>query len=194
MYLAVAVLAIILVAFPASVYSHGMMMEPVNRASRWRIRKYSDSPKEYTDNQLSCGGRNVQWAKHKGKCGVCGDEYGIQNPKFTYPGAFARNPPIVRHYREGQRIEVKIKITANHLGYFTFRLAPLVNQPIRQSELDKNLLRMPDGNAEWKLPPANGDYTISLQLPRGLTCDHCVLQWWWSTGNNWVCNDVMMSR
>jgi hypothetical protein len=53
----------------------------------------------------------VQWGKHKGKCGVCGDEYGIKNPKFQYPGAFARNPPIVKSYREGQEIEVQIKIT-----------------------------------------------------------------------------------
>ena len=194
MYPSVVVLAIFSAVFPSSVHGHGMMMDPVNRASRWRLKEFADSPKEYTDNQLSCGGRNIQWGKHKGKCGVCGDEYGIENPKFEYPGEFATNPPIVKTYREGQQIQVKIKITANHLGYFTFRLAPLVNKPITQSELDKILLRMPDGNAEWKLPASNGYHTITLQLPRGVTCDHCVMQWWWSTGNNWVCNDVMMSK
>ena len=184
MYSPVVIIALFSVAFPATVLGHGMMMDPVNRASRWR--KGYGGPKEYTDNQLSCGGRNIQWGKHKGKCGVCGDEYGIENPKFHYPGAFATNPPIVKTYQEGQQIEVKIKITANHLGYFTFRLAPLVSQPITQSELNKIMLRMPDGNAEWKLPRGNGMYTITLQLPRGVTCQHCVIQWWWSTGNNFV--------
>ena len=92
MHSAVVFTAIFAVIFPASVYGHGMIMDPVSRASRWR--KGYGGPKEYTDNQLSCGGRNVQWGKHKGKCGVCGDEYGIKNPNFQYPGAFARNPPM----------------------------------------------------------------------------------------------------
>ena len=186
MHSAVVFTAIFAVIFPASVYGHGMIMDPVSRASRWR--KGYGGPKEYTDNQLSCGGRNVQWGKHKGKCGVCGDEYGIKNPKFQYPGAFARNPPIVKSYREGQEIEVQVKITANHRGYFIFRLAPLVKQPVTQSELNKIMLRMPNGNAEWKLPAGNRYYTIKLQLPKGVTCEHCVIQWWWNTGNNWVCN------
>ena len=179
------VVAIFSIVFPATVFGHGMMMEPVNRASRWR--KGLGGPKEYTDNQLSCGGRNVQWGKHGGKCGVCGDEYGIENPKFQYPGAFATNPPIVRTYEEGQQIDVQIKITANHKGYFTFRLAPLVKQPITQNELNQIMLRLPNGDAEWKLASEkNGMYTIKLQLPNGVTCNHCVIQWWWSTGNNYV--------
>ena len=122
-----------------TVNGHGYMIEPVNRASRWRVRP--DPHKEYTDNQLSCGGRNTQWEKHGGKCGVCGDEYGIKNPKFQYPGRFAQQPPIVRSYTEGSKIKVVVKITANHLGYFTFKVAPLVKQPITQAELNKRMLR-----------------------------------------------------
>ncbi|XP_028410279.1 uncharacterized protein LOC114532890 [Dendronephthya gigantea] len=168
MYLSVIIIAIFAAVFPASVRGHGMMMDPVNRASRWR--KGYGGPKEYTDNQLSCGGRNVQWGKHKSKCGVCAwDEYGIANPKFHYPWEFAKNAPIMRSCQEGQKIEVKIRIMTNHLGYFTFRLAPLTQQPITQNE-------------------KRGLYTITLQLPKGVTCYHCVMQWWWSTGNNWVCN------
>ncbi|XP_028410304.1 uncharacterized protein LOC114532917 [Dendronephthya gigantea] len=184
MFSPVIVTAIFLAVFPASIRGHGMMMDPVNRASRWR--KGYGGPREYTDNELWCGGRNVQWGKHKGKCGICGDEYGIANPKFQYPGPFAKNAPIVRSYQEGQQIQVKIKITANHLGSFKFRVAPMTQQPITQSDLNKILLRMPDGKSEWKLPPGSGVYTITLQLPRGLTCEHCVMQWWWSTANNWV--------
>jgi hypothetical protein len=32
-----------------------------------------------------------------------------------------------------------------------------------------------------------GAYTIRLRLPPGLTCKHCVLQWWWKVGNSWGC-------
>ena len=91
-------------------------------------------------------------------------------------------------YTEGQNIDVRVKITANHKGYFTFRVAPLIKAPIRQKDLDKIMLEMENGDAEWKLLSSHGNavFTITLKLPMGLTCEHCVLQWWWTTGNNYV--------
>ena len=170
------------------VRGHGYLKVPPSRASRWRYG--FPGPTEYTDNQLSCGGRNVQWSKHGGKCGTCGDEYGISNPRFVYPGAFANNPPIVKTYTEGSLIQVTVKITANHLGYFIFRVAPLVNAPITQTELDNNMLELENGDQEWTLgDTGGGDYTITLRLPSGLSCEHCVLQWWYTTGNNWMGNE-----
>ncbi|XP_028398903.1 uncharacterized protein LOC114522424 [Dendronephthya gigantea] len=167
---------------------HGYLKDPPSRASRWRYG--FSGPREYTDNQLSCGGRNVQWSKHGGKCGACGDEYGISNPRFVSPGVFAKNPPIVKTYTEGELIEVTVKITAHHKGYFIFRVAPLVNPPITQADLDKNMLALENGNQEWTLPDSGaGDYTITLRLPTGLSCDHCVMQWWYTTGNNWGGNE-----
>ena len=178
----------LLLMFVGLVQSHGYLKDPPNRASRWRYG--FPGPNEYTDNQLSCGGRNVQWSQHEGKCGACGDEYGISNPRFVYPGAFADDPPIVKTYTEGKLIEVTVKITANHKGYFTFRVAPLVNPPITQTGLDKYMLELENGNQEWTLgDTGTGDYTITLKLPTGLSCDHCVLQWWWTTGNNWMGNE-----
>lgn len=164
---------------------HGMLIDPANRASRWRYG--FTGPNQYTDNQLSCGGRNVQWNTHGGKCGACGDEYNIASPKYTYPGSFATNPPIVKTYNAGQQIEVKVKITANHKGYFTFRVAPLNNPPITQEDLDNIMLELPNGDAEWQLTTGHGTgvFTITLQLPMSLSCDHCVMQWWWTTGNNY---------
>lgn len=181
-------IAVLNVVVLPTVNGHGMIIDPASRASRWRYG--FQGPRQYTDNELSCGGRNVQWGKHKGKCGVCGDEYGIANPKYVHPGAYATNPPIVKVYFEGQKIDVKVKITANHKGYFIFRVAPLVNPPIKQDDLDKTMLELENGNSEWKLLSSHGNtvQTITLRLPRGLTCRHCVLQWWWSTGNNHVNN------
>lgn len=168
------------------VHGHGMMIHPVNRASRWRDG--FKGPTEYTDNQLSCGGAGPQWEQHGGKCGVCGDEYGV-TPRFAYPGLFAQDPPIVRNYDEGQVIEIKIRLTANHKGYFTFRVAPLVNPPIKQEDLDKNVLKRPNANGDTEWPvtteDGTGDFNMLYTLPVGLTCKHCVLQWWYTTGNNY---------
>ena len=174
----------ILMALLSLVQGHGYLKNPPSRASRWRFG--FSGPTEYTDNQLSCGGRNVQWSQHGGKCGACGDEYGISNPRFVYPGNFANNPPIVKTYTEGSLIEVTVKITANHKGYFIFRVAPLVNPPITQQDLDGTMLELENGDQEWTLvDTGTGDYTITLRLPTGLSCEHCVLQWWWTTGNDW---------
>lgn len=47
----------LLVSIPLSVSGHGMVLEPVNRASRW---KFNDSaPINFDDNGLFCGGYQV---------------------------------------------------------------------------------------------------------------------------------------
>lgn len=45
------------VVAPSYVKGHGMVMEPVNRASRWRVD--STAEPNYTDNELFCGGLQV---------------------------------------------------------------------------------------------------------------------------------------
>jgi hypothetical protein len=62
-----------------------------------------------------------------------------------------------------------------------------VNPPITQGALDQNLLKLPTGEDRWVLGDQGaGEYTIDLRLPTGLTCNHCVMQWWYTTGNNWM--------
>lgn len=39
------------------VYSHGMVLEPINRSSIWRVN--SSFPENYEDNQNFCGGFGV---------------------------------------------------------------------------------------------------------------------------------------
>lgn len=67
----------------ATVFGHGYMEDPPSRNSAWR--KFPQRPKQFTDNELNCGGFSVQWQKNKGKCGVCGDPYHIKNAKYVYP-------------------------------------------------------------------------------------------------------------
>ena len=164
-----------------------MMLDPASRNSVWRY--FPNRPKQYTDNQLNCGGFSAQWNKNNGKCGVCGDAYHRNDPLYVYPGKFAKDAFITKTYKEGQTIDVKIHITSNHQGFFRFSLGKLESRPVTQEQL-KHVLLQPDGSNTWQLhSSSNGIYAIKLVLPRGLTCDHCVLQWWWTVGNNWGCDE-----
>lgn len=49
------------------VLGHGRLIEPPSRASAWRYG--FDTPPNYNDHELYCGGYNTQWAKNNGKCG-----------------------------------------------------------------------------------------------------------------------------
>merc|ERR1711962_1034537 len=101
--------------------SHGRLRDPPSRASQWR--EGFDNPPDYNDNQGYCGGANHQNVDQKGKCGICGDPFDGPKPHEAPGGQYA-NGNIVRTYKQGQEVKVAIGITANHLGYFTFKLCP----------------------------------------------------------------------
>ena len=74
-----------------------------------------------------------------------------------------------------------------HHRYFQFRVAPLVNPPITQAQSNQLLLRLQNGVNRWELgEQPRGTYNIRLKLPTGFTCNHCVTQWIYTTGNNWM--------
>lgn len=64
---------IIAILHPILVDSHGRLIEPPSRASAWRYG--FDTPHNYNDHELYCGGFTRQWAQNDGKCGVCGDAW-----------------------------------------------------------------------------------------------------------------------
>ena len=107
----------------------------------------------------------------------------------------------MRRYASGQRITVAADITANHKGYFEFRLCPQNNPsvPVTEACLDRHLLAGHGGTRYSRLwppvacSPASRYYlgegtrrfSTSVKLPVGLSCRHCVLQWRYVGGNNW---------
>merc|ERR1719232_371414 len=103
-----------------AVNGHGRMRNPPSRASMWRDG--FPNPADYNDNQGFCGGRIYQ-INQGGKCGICGDPWKKAKPHEAPGGKYA-NGIIVETYQSGQNIEVDIQITANHKGYFTFKLCP----------------------------------------------------------------------
>lgn len=54
-------------------YSHGRLEIPPARNSAWRFG--FNTPINYNDNELNCGGAGMQHATNGGKCGVCGDNF-----------------------------------------------------------------------------------------------------------------------
>lgn len=107
---------------------------------------------------------------------------------------------IVRRYKIGQPIIVRVELTANHRGYFEFRLCPnnAPKQVASESCLDKYVLRRVKTKDayetfhETRFYPGteNKVYEMRYSLPEGLTCSQCVLQWKYIAGNNWgVCEN-----
>ncbi len=58
-------------------------------------------------------------------------------------------------------------------------------RPITQECLDKHLLEFAgeyDGLTRVPEGEENRMFQYKLKLPQGVTCEHCVIQWFWKTG------------
>ncbi|EDO39394.1 predicted protein [Nematostella vectensis] len=176
---------LLIASLTALALGHGYIKNP---AARNVCRKYGfdKCPREYTPDEKNCGGIGTQWDKNGGKCGVCGDRYDNPKPTLVYPGKFATGT-ITGIYKEGQLFELELHITVSHKGWSEFRVGDIGAPPITQAKLN-HLLKLEDGTTRWMHPGKIGLYKIMLQLPAGLKCRHCVLQWWWRTGNSWGCD------
>jgi len=169
---------------------HGYLKDPVNRASRWRVD--SSAPTNYDDNGLNCGGYSTQWSTYAGRCGWCGDSYGNAQPRLhEIGGKIGGSGVIVKSYTKGSAINVVAKITANHRGYFSFRICNLDKQVESDNCFSEYKVYTTAGAENYTLPSASaGEFSLDLQLPSSLKCSHCVLQWTYTAGNNWgYCSD-----
>lgn len=173
---------VVLVSLIDVISGHGMIMEPVNRASRWRVD--GSEPRDYTDNEGYCGGIMTQHQTHGGRCGFCGDNYGDARPRAHELGGTFGQGVIVKTYNRGQTINVVARITANHKGQFYFRICNLDQGPESDSCFERKVYT-PSGSEFWDLPEGTGDFNLSLALPHDLSCNHCVLQWTYVAANNW---------
>lgn len=163
------------------------MWDPINRSSAWR-KGFPTEP-NYTDNEHFCGGYGVQHNKNGGKCGECGDDYSLPRPRSNENGGIYGSGVIVQKYKEGSTIDVIVRLTASHLGYFEFNLCPL--KTIKELETDECFNKYPlplaDGSGYKYRVTTSGknDHTVKLVLPKGVTCDQCVIRWHYHTGNTW---------
>jgi len=172
------------------VYGHGRLMDPPSRASMWRVG--FNTPPDYDDNQGFCGGFAIQWGHNDGKCGLCGDNWANEIRDHETPNKYG-NGIITAVYEPNEVIEIQVDVTANHKGYFTFRLCAAdddLTDPTQEC-MDSNVLKVvPEMSEKYVLPSTmTGLYNTSVQLPN-IECDRCVLQWTYTAGNNWGwCDD-----
>lgn len=183
------VIVLTLVTLFDEISGHGYLWDPVNRASRWKVD--GSNPKDYNHMEGNCGGFNVQWGTHGGKCGLCGDEYSLQTPRPHELGGMFGKGVIMKTYKSGATIDVTVTITANHRGYFYFQLCNLDKEKESDACFERYRLLTSSGADTYPLPSTAADnYVVRLKLPAGLTCNHCVLQWTYVCGNNWgICPD-----
>lgn len=172
---------------------HGYLEDPPARGSMWALGW--DTPQNYNHMQMFCGGKQHQYQTNGGKCGVCGDPYDAPQPRENEGGGVYSSGIISKCFEKtASVIEVKVQITANHLGYFEFRLCEHNNPftPVTQECLDEHVLSLSDGEgSRYYIGPELGEYTVQLQLPENVQCSQCVLQWKYNTGNSWGCeNDL----
>ena len=180
---------VILLKLSVDVSGHGMVVDPVNRASRWRFDK--TAVKDYNDNSLFCGGFDNQWKVYGGKCGLCGDSYGDAQPRSHELGGTYGQGKIVKSYNQGSKIKIKANLTMNHLGIFSFKTCNLDTDKVKSDKCFATWpVTMLSGKNYTLKSPANGQYKITLKLPKNLSCKKCVFQWTWITASNFnICPD-----
>ncbi|CAF0864310.1 unnamed protein product [Rotaria sordida] len=164
------------------IHGHGRMEDPPARNAAWRYG--FDVPANYDDVGLNCGGLGVQ-KSNGGKCGVCGDSY--NGPRYHEIGGRYATNIIVRHYLSGALIDVKILLSANHKGFMEFRLCSILdpNIEVTQECLDQNILYIEGFGKQYIVNEGMDLIFLRVQLPHGLSCSRCVLQWRYHAGNNW---------
>ena len=105
-------------------------------------------------------------------------------------GIYAKQLFIVRNYTEGEAIDVKVDLTANHNGFFVFSICPSTDDKVEVTQkcLDSHQLTVLNSNStdKYLVPnPKPGVFTAKLKLPEGLTCKRCVFQWTYTVATRW---------
>ena len=76
-------------------------------------------------------------------------------------------------------LKQKLKITANHYGWFEFRLCNRDENGGAEAThecLNKYLLADASGNTRFNIGSTLGKITTQVRLPSGLSCQQCVIQ------------------
>ncbi|XP_072045962.1 uncharacterized protein [Amphiura filiformis] len=179
---------ILLVLVAVYVDAHGRFWDPPGRGTEWR-QGYDvpEEQKDYNDMETYCGGKGVQWGSNGGKCGVCGDNWADAEPREHEDGGRYDTEIISRTYFAGQVVELVPEVTANHYGWIEFRLCARDSRDTKLTHacLDEHLLKNIKSETRFNIGSQKGKIKFQIQLPAGVTCKHCVIQWKYNTGNDW---------
>ncbi|CAG5112433.1 Oidioi.mRNA.OKI2018_I69.chr2.g6649.t1.cds [Oikopleura dioica] len=184
----------------ASALGHGRMLEPPARSSYLRLSgdpniDMSKVTPNYNDNELFCGGFQHQ-VSNGYKCGVCGDSYLQARPRENeWGGKYGSSGLIPRTYESSEEIPVTIQLTAHHKGFFQFKICEMTPEMSTEDEdcfnSPESIMELADGSTIWDVNNgATGTFNGKLRLPDDLSCEHCVIQWRYHTGNSWGCDET----
>lgn len=169
-----------------------MLLDPPGRSSLWRLG-VDGAPINVNDNALNCGNYTTQWSLNGGKCGECGDAWNEERPRQNDEGGLYGRGIIGQTYTAGQVVRMTVQITANHLGYFIFKLCPKqsAGELVTQECLNSHNLTVINGDntglrflVDQEDPNQMFFYPV-VQLPEDVNCENCVIQWTYVTGNSW---------
>ena len=90
----------------------------------------------------------------------------------------------------GQVINATVELTANHKGFFEFRLCPTDNpfERVTHHCLQKFPLVVENTDSTRFMVPTQGPQskiTVPLRLPAEVKCRACLFQWQYTAGNSW---------
>jgi len=94
--------------------------------------------------------------------------------------------PIQATWNQGQVITVSHQMTQHHSGEYQLRFCA---DPFGGNSCLSKTLAIPITNPSNKFLPnsmsaaANGQFAVQWQLPAGLVCEHCVMQFWYQNNN-----------
>ena len=119
---------------------------------------------------------------------MCGDPYDAV-ARENEPGGKYANGIIANTYTTNDSsILVVIDIQSFLKGYFEFRICPHnnVQVSVQQTCLDRHQLKvwdLIDNQPQYQYYPKGvGLHRLRVELPVGMMCTQCVLQWKWHTG------------
>ncbi|CAF3777634.1 unnamed protein product [Rotaria socialis] len=189
-------LLVLIFCFLTAIDGHGYLYEPVARSTAWLVdSSFRECCTWPNHMEMFCGGMGHQWNTNDGKCSICGEAYDKTVKLFEKGGAMYKGT-IVKTYIQGQEIDVKVMLTANHKGYFEFRLCNLDASPsvdASQECLDRHqLLIAGTDSTKFRNVSNYGSemITVRVQLPSDVACQHCVFQWKYTAANSWGTNPI----
>lgn len=155
---------------------------------------------------------SVERPESHGLCGDPGQGIPVENnwrdETYLVP------TPLQRSYAPGETVEFSVEVRAHHMGHFEFRICDqalegqtlnsradgqaCLNKWILERAPPRSICQAGDSDPDcapvdkkhpgrWYMPPAKGGtelYKMRYQIPVGLQCNHCTLQWYWSTANS----------
>jgi len=196
-----------------------------------RICPYSQcrpTQPNYDLNGLSAGGPAVVYEDCRfvdpgcvGKFGLCGDRYDANPQNHLENGKFGSGL-VNAVYEVGQTVYITLTITVHHYGYHEFDLYVHPDTNTIDSLTTDKLTHYPlklknpvmehttcrhhiiDPLTQWCMPPTTAPltYYLEYELPAGVHCKRCVLQWHWVTANSlppsnpeefWNCADITIA-